>query len=203
MLKVDNLKYKYENDIFEFNLEAKAGEITAVLGKSGAGKSTLLSLIAGFLEPFDGEIYINEKSITKLPPFKRPLSILFQENNLFSHLSIYENIALGVSPKLKLSQIDKELIEKTAEDLGIKDLLKRLPNQISGGQKQRAALCRAIVRKKEVLLLDEPFSALDYELKNEMLEIIHKLCKKENIAVLMVTHFEEDAQKVASKSIRI
>lgn len=203
MLRVENLRYRYEDRLFEFNLEAKKGEITAILGKSGAGKSTLLSLIAGFLEPISGDIFIDEKSIVNLPPYKRPLSILFQENNLFSHLRLYENIALGINPKLKLSPKEKEFVSKMATSLGIGDLLHRLPSEISGGQKQRAALCRAMVRKRDVLLLDEPFSALDYELKDEMLELVLDLSKKENMAILMVTHFEEDVKKVASKSIKI
>ncbi len=199
MLKIENLKYEYENMKFHFNLEAKNGEITAILGKSGSGKSTLLSLIAGFISPISGDIKLNNSSIVKQEIHKRDLSILFQENNLFAHLSLYDNIALGINPKLKLNELEKQELEKIAKKFQIDTILSHLPSEVSGGQKQRAALCRTILQKKSLLLLDEPFSALDKELKDELLEEIKQIAIKNNLAVLMVSHSLEDAKKVASK----
>ncbi len=201
MLVVENLRYDYEEMKMDFNFEAKKGEIVAILGKSGAGKSTLLSLIAGFLTPISGDIKIDNNSILNEPIHKRDISILFQENNLFAHLNLYQNIALGINPKLKLSEIEKQNLENLAKKLQINSLLKQLPHEVSGGQKQRVALCRTILRKKSILLLDEPFSALDESLRNELLYLIKEICIKENLCVLMVTHNKNDAKKVASKTL--
>ncbi len=198
MLKVKNLKYEYENIKFNFDFEAKAKEITAILGKSGAGKSTLLSLIAGFTTPISGDIKINNESILSQEIHKRDLSMLFQENNLFAHLNLYDNIALGINPKLKLDEKQKQDLKNLAKKFQIDTLLSHLPSEVSGGQKQRAALCRTILRKKSLLLLDEPFSALDKELKDELLEEIKDIAIKENLCVLMVSHSLEDAKKIAS-----
>lgn len=203
MLIVKELIYKYENDDFYFDFEAKNGQITAILGKSGAGKSTLLSLIAGFLKPLKGDILVDGESIVKKEIHKRDISILFQQNNLFEHLNLYENIALGFNPKLKLTSQQIHDLNQLAKKFEIEHLLKKLPNQVSGGQKQRAALCRTILRKKSILLLDEPFSALDKELKDELLVQIKDITKDNNISTLMVTHFNEDALSVASRTLTI
>ncbi len=203
MLEVKKLRYNYEDQEFAYDLVACRGEITVVLGKSGSGKSTLLSLIAGFIAPENGDILFDGCSLLDIPTHLRPLSILFQENNLFSHLSLYDNIALGLSLDLKLDAQQKELLNLWAKELEISELLKRFPDEVSGGQKQRAALCRALVRKSPLLLLDEPFSALDKELKLSILELTKKLSQKENLCVLMVSHDEEDVARVGGKYIRI
>ncbi|MBS9778736.1 MAG: thiamine ABC transporter ATP-binding protein [Campylobacteraceae bacterium] len=203
MLKVKDLRYDYEDFKMHFDFEAKNGEITAILGDSGAGKSTLLSLIAGFITPLSGDIYIDGESILSQAIHKRDISILFQENNLFAHLNLFDNIALGINPKLKLNHSQEKLLLSLAESFQIKELLTHLPSEVSGGQKQRAALCRTILRKKSILLLDEPFSALDESLKDELLILIKGICEKENLCVLMVTHSVSDAKKVASCVLRV
>lgn len=171
-----------------FNLIVNAGERVAVIGESGAGKSTLLNLIAGFEFPHQGEIWLNDKNHTRSAPYERPVSMLFQENNLFPHLTVQQNLALGLKPSLKLTALEREKIEQVACSVGLGDYLQRLPNSLSGGQKQRVALARCLLRDKPILLLDEPFSALDQKLRVEMLVLIAKLCDEKHLTLLLVTH---------------
>lgn len=171
-----------------FNLNVKAGERVAIIGESGAGKSTLLNLIAGFEFPAKGEIWLNDKNHTHSAPYERPVSMLFQENNLFPHLTVQQNLALGIKPSLKLTALEQEKIEQVACSVGLGDYLQRLPNSLSGGQKQRVALARCLLRDKPILLLDEPFSALDQKLRVEMLALIAKLCDEKDLTLLLVTH---------------
>ncbi|PSW00859.1 thiamine ABC transporter ATP-binding protein [Photobacterium lipolyticum] len=182
-----------------FDLQAEKGDIVALIGPSGAGKSTLLAMVAGFLNPDSGELHIAGQPITTQTPAERPLSILFQDHNLFPHLTVFENIGLGIHPGLKLSREDKENIVAAASRVGINKYLDRLPEQLSGGQKQRVALARSLIRQQPLLLLDEPFSALDPALRKEMLTLVKSLAKEQKITVLMVTHSPEDALKIANK----
>ncbi|ELR64670.1 Thiamin ABC transporter, ATPase component [Photobacterium marinum] len=188
-----------ERTRYIFDLEVEKGEIVALLGPSGAGKSTLLAMIAGFLMPDSGSLTIAGQAIKHQPPSERPLSLLFQDHNLFPHLTVFENIGLGIHPGLKLSQEDKDNIQAAAARVGIQQYLDRLPEQLSGGQKQRVALARCLIRNRPLLLLDEPFSALDPALRKEMLELVHALAKEQQITVLMVTHSPDDALKIADK----
>lgn len=171
-----------------FNLNVKAGERVAIIGESGAGKSTLLNLIAGFEFPAQGEIWLNDKNHTRSAPYERPVSMLFQENNLFPHLTVQQNLALGLKPSLKLTALEQKKIEQVACSVGLGDYLERLPNSLSGGQKQRVALARCLLQDKPILLLDEPFSALDQKLRVEMLALIAKLCDEKDLTLLLVTH---------------
>ena len=171
-----------------FNLSVNAGGRVAIIGESGAGKSTLLNLIAGFEFPHQGEIWLNDKNHTRSAPYERPVSMLFQENNLFPHLTVQQNLALGLKPSLKLTTLEREKIEQVACSVGLGDYLQRLPNSLSGGQKQRVALARCLLRDKPILLLDEPFSALDQKLRVEMLVLIAKLCDEKHLTLLLVTH---------------
>ena len=171
-----------------FNLSVNSGERVAIIGESGAGKSTLLNLIAGFEFPHQGEIWLNDKNHTRSAPYERPVSMLFQENNLFPHLTVQQNLALGLKPSLKLTALEREKIEQVACSVGLGDYLQRLPNSLSGGQKQRVALARCLLRDKPILLLDEPFSALDQKLRVEMLALIDKLCDEKYLTLLLVTH---------------
>lgn len=182
-----------------FDLEVEKGEIVALIGPSGAGKSTLLSLIAGFLKPDSGELFIDSQRIDRQLPAERPLSVLFQDHNLFPHLTVFENIGLGLHPGLKLSHEDKESIVVAASRVGIQKYLDRLPENLSGGQKQRVALARCLIRKRPLLLLDEPFSALDPALRKDMLTLVKNLAREQQTTVLMVTHSPEDALKIADK----
>ncbi|PQJ83428.1 thiamine ABC transporter ATP-binding protein [Aliivibrio sifiae] len=198
MLNFSGVKYRYYSELFEFDLTVNEGDVVAILGPSGAGKSTLLSLLAGFIDPESGNISIEQQSLLSLAPHQRPLSMLFQEHNLFAHLSIADNIGLGIKPNLRLSDKEKEQVTRAAQQVGVGELLHRLPEQLSGGQKQRVALARCLVQKKPVLLLDEPFSALDPMLREEMIALIRELIKSQKLTVLMVTHSIQDAKALAS-----
>lgn len=208
MLKLNQLCHHYRHPGISapdgtvpmlFNLDAKKGDIVALIGPSGAGKSTLLAMVAGFLKPDSGQLHIAGQPITTQTPAERPLSILFQDHNLFPHLTVFENIGLGIHPGLKLSREDKDNIMVAASRTGINPYLDRLPEQLSGGQKQRVALARCLIRQQPLLLLDEPFSALDPALRKEMLALVHSLAKEQKTTVLMITHSPGDALKIANK----
>lgn len=203
MIKFLHANYFYQDQDFHFDLQVEQGSVVAILGPSGAGKSTLLNLLAGFIHPSSGDIQINETSILKQDPHQRPIAILFQDNNLFTHLSAHNNIALGMHPGLKLNDHQKHRLQTISQQVGVQDLLSRLPTQLSGGQQQRVALARCFVQNKPILLLDEPFSALDPVLRVAMLERVKSIANVEKVTVLMVTHHISDALAVASNFIFI
>lgn len=201
MLKLIDITWLYHHLPMRFTLSVARGEQIAVLGPSGAGKSTLLNLIAGFLAPASGTMMIGGEDLTRTPPSRRPVSMLFQENNLFSHLSVRQNIALGLNPGLKLNAQQQEKMRHIAQQMGLDMLLERLPGELSGGQRQRVALARCLVRGQPVLLLDEPFSALDPALRQEMLTLVAGVCREKQLTMLMVSHSVEDAARIAPRSI--
>lgn len=203
MINFKQVNYQYEMQNFYFDVSIEPGSLVAILGASGAGKSTLLNLATGFISPSSGDIEIAQKSIINVPPHKRPLSILFQEQNLFAHLTVQDNIAIGLNPGLKITTQQAQSIKQLCQQLGIENLLTRFPEQLSGGQKQRVALARCFAQKKPILLLDEPFSALDPVLRSEMLAIVKELADVHQVTVLMVTHHIADAKSVASHFVFI
>lgn len=171
-----------------FDFAIPAGEKVAITGASGAGKSTLLNLLAGFERATSGEIWLNGEDFTLTQPYQRPISMLFQENNLFSHLTVSQNILLGLRATLKPSPQEKLAVQQVAQQVGLEQYLNCLPTALSGGQKQRVAIARSLLRERPILLLDEPFSALDPLLRQEMLDLIDRLCSSKNLTLLMVTH---------------
>lgn len=201
MLKLIDITWLYHHLPMRFTLSVAHGEQVAVLGPSGAGKSTLLNLIAGFLTPASGIMMIEGEDHTATPPSRRPVSMLFQENNLFSHLNVQQNIGLGLNPGLKLNASQREKLQHIAQQMGLDNLLDRLPGELSGGQRQRVALARCLVREQPVLLLDEPFSALDPALRQEMLSLVAEVCRDKQLTMLMVSHSVEDAARIAPRSI--
>ncbi|MBM1022652.1 thiamine ABC transporter ATP-binding protein ThiQ [Enterobacter sp. A11] len=203
MLKLIDVTWLYQHLPMRFTLSARQGEMIAVLGPSGAGKSTLLNLIAGFLQPASGSIMIENHDHTRTPPARRPVSMLFQENNLFTHLTVRQNIALGMDPGLKLNDTQRQKLELIAGQMGITGFIDRLPGELSGGQRQRVALARCLVREQPVLLLDEPFSALDPALRQEMLALVQEVCQRQKLTMLMVSHSIEDAARIAPRSVVI
>lgn len=186
-----------------FDLQVAAGERIAIVGPSGAGKSTLLNLIAGFVLPTQGNIWLNGENHTRSAPYERPVSMLFQENNLFPHLTVQQNLALGLKTSLKLTALEQDQIERVADAVGLTSFLSRLPNSLSGGQKQRVALARCLLRDKPILLLDEPFSALDPELRMDMLNLIDELCHSKNLTLLLVTHQPSELTGKVDRMLRI
>lgn len=200
MLDVNNVRFSYDGksgDEFCFNLKAEIGEILVVEGPSGVGKSTLLNLIAGFLTPSQGNISWQGESILPLAPSARPLSMIFQDNNLFDHLTCRENIALGLNPSLKLDPAEWAKIDAAMEQLHISPLKDRLPHDTSGGQQQRVALARGLVRAegqaRNLLLFDEPFSALDPATRQDCIDAVLQLMASGKMVGVMVSHDPQDA----------
>lgn len=200
MIELNHLELSFDNWSMCVDLEVKHGSFCALIGPSGAGKSTILNAIAGFLPHAPGEILIDGQDMADLAPALRPVSMLFQEHNLFAHMSVSQNVALGINPSLKLSQQEKTDVEKALELTGLAGFGDRLPRALSGGQRQRASLARAILRKKPVLLLDEPFAALGPALRKDMLKLVKELAAKSGQTVIMVTHHPEDAKLAADQT---
>ena len=200
MLKL-NFSFEENYLAISANLSLESDKIYAIIGPSGAGKSTFLNLISGFSEISSGSILWNEQEISDLPPSKRNISILFQDNNLFPHLSVWRNLALAVSHWPKISNDDEAKLHSVISEVGIRGLENRKPSQLSGGQQSRVALARVLLQKNKILLLDEPFAALGPSLKDQMLELIEKIARNRGLLVLMVTHDPNDAYKIASQTI--
>ena len=200
MLKL-NFSLKESYLTISTNISLEPDKIYAVVGPSGAGKSTFLNLISGFASISSGSIIWNGQEISNLPPAKRSVSILFQDNNLFPHLSVWRNLALAVTHWPKISRDNEEKLKAVMSEVGILGLENRKPSELSGGQQSRVALARVLLQKNKILLLDEPFSALGPSLKDQMLELIKKIAKNKKLLVLMVTHEPADAKKVASQTL--
>jgi thiamine transport system ATP-binding protein len=185
---LSNVSFGYAETSVRFDAQFAAGSITAVTGPSGSGKTTLLNLIAGFETPDSGSVILLGNDVTQLPPSRRPVSFLFQEHNLFSHLCVRDNVALGISPSLKITPEGEAKIQAGLARVGMADKLKRLPEELSGGERQRAALARVLVQDDPILLLDEPFASLGPGLRREMTELVGQLQAERHMTVLIVTH---------------
>jgi thiamine transport system ATP-binding protein len=185
--------------VMNFDLQVAKGELVGIIGPSGAGKSTLLSLIAGFDLPVSGRISIAGVDMEGVAPDQRPVSMIFQDHNSFAHLDVWTNVALGISPDLKLDPQQRERIDAALAWVGLSDFKARKSTELSGGERQRIAIARALVRDKPVLLLDEPFTALGPALRRDMLDLIREIQKERKLTILMVTHQPEDAKYAASR----
>ena len=214
MLELKDVRFSYPSSSedktapsFCFNLTVNKGQIVVVEGRSGIGKSTLLNLVAGFLTPHQGKIYWQGQDMTSLPPSDRPLSMIFQSNNLFDHLSCRMNIALGLRPSLSLSDVEWRAVDTVMDDLGIGAIKDRKPDDVSGGQQQRVALARALIRAdwqdRDLLLFDEPFSALDRETRLDCIEVVKRILASKSMAALMVSHDPEDAKRLGADVIAL
>ena len=202
MLRINQLSFCYtdatENMPMCFDFEVNRGEILSIIGPSGSGKTSLLNLVAGFIPASGGSIEVSGQEIQHLSPAERPLSMVFQSHNLFPHLDVFTNIALGINPSLKLDDCQLQAIENALQKLELQGFEKRKPGQLSGGQQQRVAIARALVRQHKVLLLDEAFAALGPALRVEMIELVKDLVTRQEMAALMVSHQPGDA-RIASK----
>jgi len=187
----------------EFTFERAPGTVTAILGPSGAGKSTLLNLAAGFLEPRTGRILLDGQPVNDLPPSARGVSMVFQDNNLFAHLDIRTNIGLGVDPALRLDAGAWEKVETALERVGLAGFGRRQPASLSGGERQRVALARAFVRRRPLLLLDEPFDGLGPGLAADMLGLMLEIRLEVGATVLMVTHDPDEARAAADQILLV
>ena len=198
MLSINHLELKLGEQTWQYDLQVAAGELVVIMGSSGSGKSTLLNAIAGFLSVASGSIVINSQAIQDLPPEQRPVSYLFQQQNFFEHLSIEQNLKLGfVKGKPTIEEWQQVLA--ACELLEVMPLLKRLPSKLSGGQQQRLALIRSVLRPMPVVLLDEPFSALDDDLREVAGQWLQTEIKNSGRVALLVTHRQADADALADQ----
>ncbi len=208
-LQLKNINFKYDGNhqyvLKDFHLQAAKGEIVSILGLSGSGKSTVIRLIAGLEVPAGGTIEINGRLVAGpdsfVPPEKRKVGMVFQDYALFPHLSVYENIAFGLShlSKAELSARVNSLLEL----INMSEYGSRYPYQLSGGQQQRVAVARALAPKPDLLLMDEPFSNIDCELKQKMRGEIREILKSESATCLFVTHDKADLEDLSDRSITI
>ena len=207
-LQLKNLYKKYQNNtvVNNFNIDVKKGELISILGPSGCGKTTTLRMIAGFIVPTSGEIFLSEEQITDYPPEIRPVSTVFQNYALFPHLTAYETIEYGLRYPLKVGKkLDKkekkERTQKMINLVNLKGLENRRIDQLSGGQQQRVALARSLVLEPKVLLLDEPLSNIDTKLRETVRNEIKKIQKELGITMIFVTHDQEEAMSISDRII--
>ncbi len=197
LLEIKALKFAHSNQTnFEFNFELPAGKILALGGSSGSGKSTLLDLIAGFLQAQSGQIVLDGKDITNAHPSKRQISILFQSGNIFEHLSVFENICLGLNPNTRATSDQQKQAERMLEEIDLAGLGPRPTHTLSGGQKQRVALAREIMRPSKLVLLDEPFTGLDVENQQAMLPLLKRVVENNERSIILVTHDVESLEGI-------
>ncbi|MCT4685191.1 MAG: ATP-binding cassette domain-containing protein [Roseicyclus sp.] len=199
MLSLDDLRFTQGGFTLSLSGEIARGERVALLGASGSGKSTLLSLIAGFERADSGRIRWEDTDLTAAPVAARPVSILFQDGNLFPHLSAFDNVALGLRPDLRLSAQDRERVAESLFQVGLGDHAGKRPAALSGGQQARVALARMLLRDRPLALLDEPFAALDPGLKTEMLALVRELCAARGLTLLMACHDLRDAERLCDR----
>lgn len=203
MLQLESVQITQGGFTLQADLNITAGARVAVIGPSGAGKSTLLGAVAGFVPVASGHIIWQDQPITALSPAARPLSILFQDNNLFPHLSAFDNVALGIRPGLNLSAAERARVQAALGRVGLEGLDGRRPAELSGGQQSRVALARLLLQRKPLVLLDEPFSALGPGLKAEMLALVAEICTETGAMLLMVTHDISDARAIADQTLLV
>lgn len=202
-VKVNNLSVIYPNGdgVNNITLDIYAGEILTLLGPSGCGKSTILRAIGGFNSVTSGNIIIGNQDVTAMPPEERPTSMVFQSYNLWPHMNVYENLAFG----LRLRRTDKKIIDNEIKNvlslLKMEGFEKKYPSQLSGGQQQRIAIGRSILLKPAVLLLDEPFSALDAKIRHQMRIELKRIQEELNISVVFVTHDQEEAIAISHRIV--
>ncbi len=205
MIAGDGLEIRFDKTTLQlglFRIDADvrfpAGKITALIGPSGSGKSTLLAAIAGFVVPKSGSISIGSREMNAIAPGLRPVTMVFQEHNLFPHLDVSQNVGLGLRPSLKPSKAEIAAIDAALDRVGLLGMGGRMPANLSGGQIGRVALARALLRKRPVLLLDEPFAALGPALRHDMLDLVAEVQTEDALTVLLVTHLPDDAKRIAA-----
>lgn len=204
MLVLDDVRYAHPGQAagYRFSMTAAPGEITAVSGPSGAGKSTLLDLIAGFLKPSGGSLRLDDLDLLPLPPERRPVSILFQSETLFEHLTAERNVAFGLPRGTPTGQARQRVAAALAE-VGLPGIGRQVGATLSGGQKQRVALARTLLRARPVLLLDEPFSALDDDTRATVRALVASLTAQHGWITILVSHHADDVAALAVKRYRI
>jgi thiamine transport system ATP-binding protein len=197
MLICEDLVMRYDDFALCADVRFASGQVTALIGPSGAGKSTFLGAISGFLTPVSGRVLWGADDMTGLSPAERPISTLFQDNNLFPHLTIAQNVGLGLRVGLRLSTNQAHQVDAVLESVGLAGFGVRKPAALSGGQQSRAALARVLLADRPLVVLDEPFAALGPRLKDEMLDLVRQRLADQGRSVIMVTHDPADAKRIA------
>lgn len=202
-LVLDDVKLSRKIMELCFTLSVANGECVTIMGPKGAGKTSLLHLIAGFEQPSSGMISFHGQNLTHLLPSSRPLTILFQDNNLFEHLTIWDNVALGLRGTLHLSYQDRQLVEQALTWVGLENWERKKPLEISLAQQQRISIARCILQRRPLFLLDDPFSMLPPHERYQILNLIRDIHIKLGLTTLMVTHYPEDALFITQKTLFI
>ncbi|MEP1962543.1 ATP-binding cassette domain-containing protein [Tateyamaria sp.] len=202
MLKVDGLHVAQGDFTLSASFDVAQGQRVAVIGPSGAGKSTLVNALGGYIES-TGAITVNGRDVSAMAPDQRGMAMLFQDGNLFPHLTLAQNVGLGLRPSLRLNETEQKTVANALHRVGLGDFTTRKPGDISGGQQSRAALARVLVQGKPLLLLDEPFAALGPAMRGEMLDLTSDVARDTGATVLMITHAPEDAERAADQVIFI
>lgn len=197
LLRLDQVRKSLGQRRFRYDLDVEGGGIIAVTGASGSGKSTMFHLIAGFETPDSGRIVMDGTDVARLAPGERPLTYIFQDHNLFAHLDVATNVAIGISPRLKLSPADLDGVSESLAKVGLAGFERRMPQALSGGERQRVAFARALVRRRPLLLLDEPFASLDEDLRHDMGDLLLELQATTGVLVLMISHESEEITRLA------
>lgn len=198
-LVIDNISFSYgDRDILRnFTLQIPPGKTTAVVGPSGSGKSTLLRIIAGLLTPAAGTIVLNGHDISRVPTHLRSVGMIFQDNQLFPHLNVYDNVAFG----LRMAKVDKQIIAERCQELldlvGLAEAAKQSVATLSGGEAKRVALARALAPSPQVLLLDEPLTGLDNELHDRLAQDLQRILHATSTTALLVTHLIPEAEVIS------
>lgn len=203
MLTLEKMLVALEDWTLSADFTVPTGAKVAVLGPSGAGKSTLLAAIAGFLPVASGRVMWNAAELTAAPPAGRPVSMIFQDNNLFPHLTAAQNVGLGLRPDLRLDADQHKAVDKALARVGLAGFGPRKPGRLSGGQAARVALARALLRNQPLMLLDEPFGALGPALRAEMLDLVADLADETGATLMMVSHEPDDAKSIADLVILV
>lgn len=200
-LRVDRLIKRFDDvaAVDEVSVDIQKGEIFALLGSSGCGKSTLLRMLAGFETPTTGKIYLDGAEISAMPPYERPINMMFQSYALFPHLSVWENVAFGLKREGMPAKEIGDRVESMLNIVQLKPFAKRKPHQLSGGQQQRVALARCLAKSPKLLLLDEPLGALDRKLREQTQFELHNIIKKVGVTCVLVTHDQEEAMTMADR----
>jgi multiple sugar transport system ATP-binding protein len=194
-------QFKSVSALDHVTIEFEEGKLTVLVGPSGCGKTTLLRIVAGLEDPTAGDVYIGERRINDVPPWDRNIAMVFQNYALYPHMSVFDNMAYPLRAHGVPRKEVKDQVEATARSLGLGDLLRRRPRELSGGQMQRVAVGRAIVRRPEVFLMDEPLSNLDAKLRVDMRTDLRRLQKDLGVTTIYVTHDQAEAMTMADKLI--
>lgn len=202
-VEIRNMSKVYENGdgIQNIDLMIQAGEILTLLGPSGCGKSTILRCLGGFQALDQGRIYIDGQEVTALPPEKRPTSMVFQGYNLWNHMTVYENLAFGLKLRKYPKQEIKQRVHEMLDLLKLPNIEKKYPSELSGGQQQRIAIGRSLILEPAVLLMDEPYSALDAKIRQQMREELKRIQAQTNVTVVFVTHDQEEAMSLSDRIV--